>query len=104
MAGIGLQAAKPKLQADLQKLLYDAYLEPLKVDDKGIKKTSKRSKEMASTFAQNASGPMADAIMNFITQAMITGTIQGIVLGTCAVGPVSGSNTDILSGTELSLV
>lgn len=100
MAGIGLKAAEPKLQSDLQKLLYDAYLEPMKVDGK----TSKQSKAMANTFAQKASGPMAKAIMNFITQAMITGSIQGIVIGTCAVGPVSGSNTDILSGTELSLI
>lgn len=98
MAGMGLSAAKTKLQQDIQKALEDAFKATF------IMGSGDFGDEIARKFAQKGAKPIADAIDSFIKQAQITGTINGIVTGTCGVGPVSGSNTDILSGTELSLV
>lgn len=99
MAGIGLAAAKAKLLLDVQKALYDGFKKTfiLGAGDDG--------EMIAMNFAKTAAQPMADAIYNFVTQAQITGTnSMGVVAGTCAVGPVTGTTIMPFTGTELSLI
>ena len=95
---IGLNAAKVKLQADIQQALFDAFKETF------ILGAGEEGENIAMKFAKKGAQPIADAVYNFVTQAQITGTVNGIVTGTCGVGPVSGTNIDTLTGTELSLI
>jgi flagellar biosynthesis/type III secretory pathway protein FliH len=112
MAGMGLNAAKAKLQDiqnALQKALKEAYADAatLPTNEKFSKMSNtvdNAAKRFADTAAQKAAPDIATAILNFITQAQITGTINGVVTATCAVGPAAGTNIDILTGTELSLI
>lgn len=96
--GIGLSAAKSKLEIDVEKALTDAFYASYIFDPGEV------GKEKASRFAKKAAKPITEAIYNFISQAQIVGTVNGVVNGACAVGPVSGSNVDILTGNELSLI
>ena len=98
MAGIGLAAAKAKLLIDVQNALYD-----------GFKKTylfgaGDDGEEIAMNFAQTAAQPIADAVYNFVTQAQVVGTVTGIVAAAGAMGPVTGTNIDSFTGSELSLI
>ena len=96
--GLGLNAAKAKLQADIQKTLYEAYKATF------IYGAGQEGDQIAMKFAQKAAPGMADALLQFISQAQVVGTITGVVTGACPVGPVSGTNIDALTGTELSLI
>lgn len=96
--GIGLSAAKSKLEIDVEKALTDAFYASYIFDPGEV------GKEKASRFAKKAAKPITEAIYNFITQAQITGTINGIVNGVSPVGPVTGSNVDVLTGSELNLI
>lgn len=95
---IGLNAAKIKLETDVEKALYNAFYSIFLVDPGDM------GKEQAENFSKTAAKPITEAIYNFISQAQIVGTVNGVVNGACAVGPVTGSNVDILTGSELSLI
>lgn len=95
---MGLNAAKVKLEMDVEKALADAFYASYIFDPGDV------GKEKADKFAKKAAKPITEAIFNFVSQAQIVGTINGIVNGACAVGPVSGSNIDVLTGSELSLM
>ena len=99
MAGIGLQAAKAALQADVYNALRDAFKATFMLG------TGKNGEQLAARFAQKGAPLFADAILKFVQQAQITGTLPaGVVTGACAVGPVSGSCVTTVSPTDLSLV
>jgi hypothetical protein len=95
---VGLSAAKSKLQADIQKALYDAYKATfiLGAGDEGD--------NIAKKFAMKGAEPIANAVFDFISQAQIVGVINGVVTGASPVGPVTGTNIDSLSGSELSII
>ena len=96
--GISLIAAKAKLQSDIQQALYDAYKATY------IYGGGNEGEEIAMKFAQKGAPAIADAVLNFVTQAKVVGTINGIVTGAGAMGPITGTNIDTLTGTELSLI
>ena len=107
MAGIGLSAAKAKLQMDIQNALNDAFKEAYKATfiygggDEGETIATK----FADKGAQTAAGPIADAILSFIQQAQIVGVnplVQTIVATPTVGGPCNGSLS--FNGTELSLI
>lgn len=96
---MGLNAAKTKLQMDLQNALKDGYKATF------ILGAGDNGEEMATKFAQKAAGPMADAILNFVSQAQIVGNhsmLAGIIAPPMVGGPCSGALP--FTGTELSLV
>jgi hypothetical protein len=95
--GAGLSIAKIKLQQDIKKALKEGFMATFlmgPVDD---------GEEMANKFADKAAGPMADAIMNFVSQAKISGIQSNVatVISTPVGGPCTGVLT--FNGTELSL-
>lgn len=105
--GMGLNAAKAKLQQDIQKALNDAFKEAYKATfiygcgDEGDSIATK----FADKGAQTAAGPIADAILNFVSQAQIVGTnpvVQTIIATPTVGGPCNGVLN--FNGTELSLV
>lgn len=96
--GMGLSAAKTKLEMDVEKALEDAFYASYIFDPGEV------GKEKASKFAKKAAKPITEAIYNFISQAQIVGTVNGSVNGTCPVGPVTGANIDVLTGSELSII
>ena len=105
--GMGLNAAKAKLQQDIQKALNDAFKEAYKATfiygggDEGDFIATK----FADKGAQTAAGPIADAILNFVSQAQIVGTnpvVQTIIATPTVGGPCNGVLN--FNGTELSLV
>lgn len=96
--GMGLNAAKAKLQSDIQQALYDAYKATF------IYGGGDEGDNIAMNFAKKGAPAIADAVLNFVTQAQVVGTINGIVTASCAVGPASGTNVDVLTGSELSLI
>lgn len=105
--GMGLNAAKAKLQQDIQKALEDAFKDAYKATfiygggDEGDEIASKFAKK----GAQTAAGPMADAILNFVSQAQITG--QNAMVSSIIAPPMTGGPcTGVLAftGTELSLM
>ena len=95
---MGLNAAKVKLQMDIQQALYDAFKATY------IYGGGDEGDTIAMNFAKKGAQPIADAVLNFVSQAQVVGTINGIVTATCPVGPASGTNIDVLSGSELSLI
>lgn len=107
MAAIGLSAAKAKLQLDIQNALNDAFKEAYKATF--IYGAGDEGEIIATKFAaegsQKAAGPIADAILNFVSQAQITG--QNAMVSSIVAPPMTGGPcTGVLSftGTELSLV
>ena len=105
--GMGLNAAKAKLQQDIQKALNDAFKEAYKATfiygggDEG----DTIAKKFADKGAQTAAGPIADAILAFIQQAQIVGAnpvVQTIIATPMVGGPCNGVLS--FNGTELSLV
>lgn len=105
--GMGLNAAKAKLQQDIQKALNDAFKEAYKATfiygggDEGDFIATK----FAMKGAQKAAGPIADAILSFVSQAQIVGTnpvVQTIIATPTVGGPCNGVLN--FNGTELSLV
>lgn len=107
MAGIGLGAAKVKLQLDIQNALNDAFKEAYKATF--IYGAGEEGEMIATKFAnkgaQVASGPIADAILSFIQQAQIVG-VNPVVQSIIAIPTVGGPCNGFLSfnGTELSLI
>jgi hypothetical protein len=105
--GMGLNAAKAKLQQDIQKALEDAFKDAYKATfiygggDEGDEIASKFAKK----GAQTAAGPMADAILNFVSQAQVVGQ-NAMVSSIIAPPMVGGPCTGVLAftGTELSLI
>lgn len=101
----GLATAKTKLEQDIRKIIDDAFHEAIKTTFTGNQ--CELGDAIADAFgqkaAEKAAGPLADAIYDFVTQGQIVGTINGVVTGSCAAGPVSGSNIDALTGAELSI-
>lgn len=107
MAAIGLSAAKAKLQLDIQNALNDAFKEAYKATF--IYGAGDEGEMLATKFAmkgsQKAAGPIADAILNFVSQAQITG--QNAMVSSIIAPPMTGGPcTGVLSftGTELSLI
>lgn len=105
--GMGLNAAKAKLQQDIQKALNDAFKEAYKATfiygggDEG----DSIAKKFADKGAQTAAGPIADAILNFVSQAQIVGVnpvVQTIIATPTVGGPCNGVLN--FNGTELSLI
>ena len=98
MPGIGLDAAKTKLQMDVKKALKDGFKATfaLGAGDMGD--------EIAEKFAEKASGPMADAIKSFVAQGKIVG--QNAMLASVIAPPMTGgpcSGVLAFNGTELSI-
>jgi hypothetical protein len=102
-----LNAAKAKLKKELEAALNDAFKEAYKATfiygggDEGDSIASKFAKKGAET----AAGPIADAILNFVSQAQITG--QNAMVSTIIAPPMTGGPcTGVLAftGTELSLM
>jgi hypothetical protein len=96
--GLGLNAAKAKLQTDIQQALFDAFKATF------IYGAGNEGDNLAQRFSQKGAPKIADAVFDFISQAQIVGTINGIVNAASPMGPVSGTNIDTLTGTELSLI
>ena len=97
--GIGLNAAKAKLQLDIMNALEKAYKSTF------IYGAGEEGNEIAQKFAQEAAGPMADAILNFISQAQIVG--QNPLVSTIVAPPMTGGpcvGMLAFTGTELSLI
>lgn len=96
---MGLNAAKAKLQLDLQNALKDAFKATF------ILGPGDEGENIANRFAQKGAGPMADAILNFVSQAQVVGNhsmLAGIIAPPMTGGPCSGALP--FTGTELSLV
>jgi hypothetical protein len=105
--GMGLNAAKAKLQQDIQKALNDAFKEAYKATfiygggDEG----DTIAKKFADKGAQTAAGPIADAILSFVSQAQIVGVnpvVQTIIATPTVGGPCNGVLN--FNGSELSLI
>ena len=105
--GMGLNAAKAKLKEELKAALNDAFKEAYKATfiygggDEGDSIAAKFAKKGAET----AAGPIADAILNFVSQAQITG--QNAMVSTIIAPPITGGPcTGVLAFTltELSLM
>lgn len=107
MAGIGLSAAKLKLQLDIQNALNDAFKEAYKATF--IYGGGEEGDYIATKFAmkgsEKAAGPIADAILSFIQQAQIVGVnpvVQTIIATPTVGGPCNGVLN--FNGTELNLI
>ena len=105
--GMGLNAAKAKLQQDIQKALNDAFKEAYKATfiygggDEGDFIATK----FADKGAQTAAGPIADAILSCVSPAKVVGVnplVQTIIATPTVGGPCNGVLN--FNGTELSLV
>lgn len=95
--GAGLSIAKIKLQQDIKQALKDGFMATF------LMGPADDGEEMANNFADKAAGPIADAILDFVSQAKISGVQSNVatVLCTPAGGPCSGVLS--FNGTELSL-
>lgn len=104
--GMTLAVAKTQLQQKLYKALYDALLNTFPtVTVNGIKSQGgSEAQKIADKFAKESSSAIANAIYEFVKEANITGTLTGIVTAAGAMGPVTGTNIDTFTGTELSLI
>lgn len=93
---------KEKLETQLIKSLQDAFKSTFGGVDTEV------GNAMALKFARTAAASMApaicDAIVEIASQAVITGSLTGVVTGACAAGPVTGTNTDVVTGSELTLI
>ena len=105
--GMGLNAAKAKLQLDIQNALNDAFKEAYKATF--IYGAGEEGEMLATNFAmkgsQKAAGPIADAILNFVSQAQVEGAnplVQTIIATPTVGGPCNGVLN--FNGTELSLI
>ena len=98
MAGIGFPAAKEKFQLDMQKAIYEAFKATFSLG------AGDMGDEIARKFAEKGAPKIADAIVSLISQGQIVGTLNGVVTGACAVGPISGTSTNPVTGTELSII
>lgn len=98
--GIGLSAAKAKLQLDIMNALKDGFKATFLLGD------GEDGDIIATKFAQKASGPMSDAIFSFVQQAKIVGSnpMVATIIAPSAVtgGPCNGSL--VFNGTELNLI
>lgn len=94
-----LSTAKPILQMNLQKILYDAYMTQYQPDPSmnSCNTEAQISMEQAAIkFAQKASGPTADAIYNFVKEIGITIMVPPSIISpplppALPGGPCSGS-------------
>lgn len=105
--GMGLNAAKAKLQQDIQKALNDAFKEAYKATFiyGGGEEGDSIATKFADKGAQTAAGPIADAILNFVSQAQVVGVnpvVQTIIATPTVGGPCNGVLN--FNGTELSLI
>lgn len=105
--GVGLSAAKMKLQSDLEEAFEDGYKAM-------FPKGTDLSDAMASSFAKKIAEQWANALYTLATSVQITGsnnntsTILGMnyiasVTGPVPGPPVPGIGTVSLTGTELNL-
>jgi len=94
---MSLSAAKLTFQQDIQKALYDAFKATFSLG------AGEMGDEIAMKFAEKGAPEITDAIYKFLLQASITGTLPGTIVGTCAVGPVTGTSTAISTGNQLTL-
>lgn len=105
MAGLTLQGAKPKLEADLLKLLEDAsyeadmsmLLEDSETDPRIAAKIKQdmdiACRKKAQTFAQKAYKPLAQAIYDFVKEIGINLSPKGTLLcpqSPAGINPVQG--------------
>lgn len=98
MAGVGLDIAKVTLQIDIQNALEDAFKATFTLGG------GEDGDKMARRFAQKGAPKFADAILKFIKQAQITGTIaNGVVSGASPMGPVTGQCTSTVGPMDLSI-
>lgn len=102
--GKTLAVAQIQLQKDIEDALYNALLESFPKVQDNTGNANKVSDKIARKFAQKGAPAFAKAIYNFVKEANITGTLTGIVTAAGAMGPVSGTNIDTFTGTELSLI
>lgn len=101
--GMTLAAAKTKLQMDIENALKEALLDTFpKVTNNPD--ANKVANNIATKFAKKGAPKIAEAIYSFVKEANITGTITGIVTAAGAMGPVTGTNIDTFTGTELTLI
>lgn len=93
-----LISAKPKLQLELQQLLYKSMYEtlislqnPSDVDASIVSKSDNNNKkfatQLATKFSQEAAGPMANAIHSFVSQMSITMIPSGALISTSITTP-----------------
>jgi hypothetical protein len=90
--GMTLAGAKPKLQLDLYKAFYDAYMTQCGSDPEAGKYNSETNNAMmqaADKFANSLSADMAEAIYNFVKEIGIQATVTGTVIAPS--GPCTGS-------------
>lgn len=87
-----LVGAKPKLQSDLYKAFYDAYMTQCGTDPGAGKYNNEANKVMmdhADKFANSLSTDMAEAIYNFVKEIGIQATVTGTVIAPS--GPCTGN-------------
>jgi hypothetical protein len=110
MAGMTMQAAKSvyeqQLKAQILKTMKDAFNATFlsTAGGEAASVAEQMSLKFATECANGLSGPICETIVNIVSQAQITGTSNGVTVGTCAVGPTAGTSTNIFTGQELSLV
>lgn len=105
--GMGLSAAKVKLKEELKAALNDAFKEAYKATFLygGGEEGDFIASKFAKKGAEAAAGPIADAILNFVSQAQIVGAnpvVQTIIATPTVGGPCNGVLN--FNGTELSLI
>lgn len=87
-----LAGAKPKLQLDLYKAFYDAYLTQFGTDPNAGKYNGLAQSsitEAADKFANSLSTDMAEAIYNFVKEIGIQAVVTGTVIAPS--GPCTGN-------------
>ena len=91
---ITLAGAKPKLEMDLNKAFYDAYM--TQYEDNKVSEAGKYNSDMknaldkkAHEFADSMAKDMADAIYNFVKEIGIMATVSGTVVAPS--GPCAGT-------------
>ena len=96
---MSLAAAKIKLQMDIEKALKEAFKSTF------IYSGGEEGDELASIFAKKGSGPIADAVYDFVTSASIKGQNAMLASVIAPPGMVGGPCTGALvfNGTELKL-
>lgn len=100
-----LSTAKPTLESNIKQILYDSLYNALKsmysnsslteavINNAAKKEIDDASKKTAQIFADDASGPLADAIYDFVKSIGITATPKGTLIspGGMTPAPVTGS-------------
>lgn len=100
-----LITAKPVLESKINQILFDSLYKSLNlmysnsslsenvINSTGQKEIDDASEKTAKSFADNASGPLADAIYDFVKSIGITATPKGTLIspGGMAPAPVTGS-------------